>query len=76
MLCSIIFVVKFETMKHVVNVSAVKKRMRKKPIGQRLHHFFIGVPGQLSTEELNELESVLNKEHKKLIEFIDKAKTA
>ncbi len=63
-------------MDHVINVTAVKKKLTKVPIGQRLHHFFIGVPKQLSKEELSDLKKTLNKEHKKMISYIDKAETA
>lgn len=63
-------------MDHVINVKAVQKRLKDKPATHRLYHFFMGVPDQLTKDEVAEIKKVLNREHKKLISFIDKVKTA
>ena len=63
-------------MEHILNVKAIGDKMSKKPRGQRLYHFFLGVPGQLTKEEVSEIKKVLVKEHKKTMMDIDKVKTA
>ena len=63
-------------MEHVINIKAVGEKLKEKPKNHRLYHFFMGVPGQLTKEQAKEIKTVLNKEHKKLISFLDKVQTA
>lgn len=61
-------------MDHVLNVQAIKGKMKNVPPGARLHHFFLGVPGQLSESEINDLKNVIGREYKKVIRFINSSK--
>ena len=63
-------------MEHIINVSAVGDKMKQRPKGQRLYHFFLGVPSQLTKKEVSEIKKILKKEHQKTIQFIDSVKTA
>ena len=60
-------------MDHIINIKAVGERLKKKPRGQRLYHFFLGVPKQLTKEEIKELKKVINAENKKINSYLDKA---
>ena len=44
--------------------------MKHKPVGQRLHHFFLGVPSQLNKKEIAEIKAVINKEHENMLLFL------
>ncbi len=71
-----IFVKIIAKMDHIINISAMQEKLKDKPAKHRLYHFFMGVPGQLTREQAMEIKKVLNKEHKKMILFLDKVKTA
>ena len=60
-------------MDHILNIKAVGDRLKKKPRGQRLYHFFLGVPRLLTKEEIKELRKVINAENKRLNSYLDKA---
>ncbi len=62
-------------MDHAINVKAVIKKMKHKPVGQRLWFFFRGVPEQLNDKEIHDLKIVLTKEHEKIMKVIDNYKT-
>lgn len=56
---------------HILNVQAIKNKMKVKPTGQRLHFAFIGVPYQLTKEEIAEIKQIIKEEEKKAIEFLN-----
>jgi hypothetical protein len=58
----------------MLNVQAVKGKLPFTTRGQRLHHFFLGVPEQLTEKEKTELRKVLDREHTRLIKFIENSK--
>ena len=60
-------------MEHVVNIKAIENKMKNKPTGNRLYHFFMGVPRRLNKKQRDEMKAVLTKEHNKLMSYIDAA---
>ena len=60
-------------MEHVLNINAIKRKMKCKPTGQRLHHFFLGANTILTKEEIAELKKVIEQNHKKMQEYLDEA---
>ena len=63
-------------MDHIISIRAVQKKMKHKPKGQRLYHYFLGVPNQLSEAEAAEVKKIIESENNKTIKFLDKVKTA
>lgn len=61
-------------MDHIVNVNAIKRKMKLKPQGQRLHNFFIGATTFLTIEQVNEIEVIVKEENKRTLEFLKSAK--
>jgi hypothetical protein len=60
-------------MDHILNLRAVMERLNKKPVGQRLYHFFWGTTQLLSVDEIKDIKKVAEKEHRQLISYLDKA---
>lgn len=60
-------------MEHILNLRAVIGRMKKKPVGQRLYHFFWGTTQLLTVEEIKEIKKIADKEHRILTSYLDKA---
>lgn len=58
--------------KNIFNLSALRKLMKEKPIGQRLWLFFKGYANNLTKAQCKDLINVINKEHDKTIKFITK----
>ena len=60
-------------MEHVLNIQAIRKKMKQKPVGQRLHHFFNGATDLLTVDEIRELKKISAAENRKVTRFIDRA---
>ena len=61
-------------MDHPFNLSAIKKKMKNPPEGQRMHHFFWGAYSMLSVDQINEIEKIITDENKKMQKYLAKAK--
>lgn len=62
-------------MDHILNIQAIKRKMKKKPQGQRLHNFFLGANTLLTKEEITEIERIIEKENKRVAKYLESAKS-
>ena len=60
--------------KHVWNLNALKRKMKRKPPGLRLYNFFLGADTILTKQEIADLERVISEENKRLAKYLEAAK--
>lgn len=58
----------------MLKLAAVKKKMRKKPQGQRLYDFFKGDASLLSPAQIEDVERIVDADYEKTKAFITDAK--
>lgn len=61
-------------MEHAFNVTAIKKKMKNPPDGQRIHYFFWGSPHVLNIEQIEEIEQIVSDEVKQMKKFLSNAR--
>lgn len=60
-------------MEHILNLASVEKKMKDKPKGQRLYHFFWGTSSVLTYEQIKEIKKIATAEHRKMDRYLNAA---
>lgn len=63
-------------MEHILNLRSIVRKMKEKPKSQRMYYFFWGTPNQLSVDQMKDIKSIVEKEHRQMVLFLDKAISA
>ena len=67
------FVKNYETMSEILNISAIKNKMKDQPPGQQLYSFFAGGLHKVTVSQIKEAKKIIDAEHKKTTKFLDNA---
>lgn len=55
----------------MVNVTTIHNKMKDKPKGQKLYHFFYGAAGALTKAQVKEVRKIVAEENQRTIKFLD-----
>lgn len=58
----------------MLKLAAVKKKMKKKPKGQRLYDFFTGQTQLLTPHQIDEVERIIDADYQNTKEFLKEAR--
>lgn len=62
-----------KSMDHLLNLQAVKKKMKKKPATNQLYTFFYGRAESFNQEQIKDVKKIVTASYKELMEFLDEA---
>ncbi len=68
------FVKILKEMDTILNLNAIKKKMRTKPKGQRLYAFFDASPLSLTARQVDDVEKIVDKGYKEAKQYLLAAK--
>lgn len=57
-----------------LNLKSIQKRMKKKPVGQRIYGFFAGAVKMLDLKQIEDIERIVIEDHADVLEFLKDAK--